>query len=155
VIHKPILVYDGTCNLCITAAKFLHSLDRHELIIYVPYQMVSLKVLNSLSPRSLQGRMHLILENDRVVNGSIAVSEVCKLLFPLGFLCRTLRAPLIQHLYDWLAKRRYGIFGCTKSCFVFDDDQSINYVWEELRRILIPSGSWIKTDLSEVTLRLE
>ena len=130
MIHKPILVYDGTCNLCIIAAKFLHSLDRHGLIIYVPYQMVSLKALDSLSQRSLQGRMHLILENDMVVSGSVAVSEICKLLFPMGFLCQTLRAPLIQHLYDWLAKRRYRIFGCTKSCFAFDDDPQSRIIFE-------------------------
>ena len=119
--NKPLLVYDGICNLCIAAVRFVHSLDRHELIRYVPYQLISSDTLNTISPED-QEQMHLILENGNVVSGSVAISEICKLLFPITFLCKILRTPFVQKLYTWTAKRRYRIFGYKHSCFVRDED---------------------------------
>ena len=118
MLDKPILVYDGVCNLCVTAARFLHRPDRYELFNYMPFQQATRE---TFFQSQLQGQMCVILEDGTVMNGAVAISKVCKLLFPVSFLCEILELPLAQKIYAWLAKRRYGIFGCKQSCFTFKD----------------------------------
>lgn len=118
MLDKPLLVYDGVCNLCVTAARFLHRLDRYELFNYMAFQEATHE---TFLPGQLQGEMCLILEDGTVMNGSFAISKVCRLLFPVSFLCKLLESPPAQKIYAWLVKRRYGLFGCKQSCFTFED----------------------------------
>ena len=120
LISRPYLIYDGICNLCIGSVKILNILDKSGLIRFVPYQQLpaSARERYGLTKNMLQGRMHLILDNNSISSGSIAITEVCNLLTPFHFLCNLLKTKPAQLLYNWIAKRRYRIFGCSDSCFI-------------------------------------
>lgn len=71
-----------------------------------------------LTEEVLRGRMYLIRENGSVIGGPFAITEVCKLLTPFGIICDLFKTPIAERMYDWVAKRRYRIFGCRESSYV-------------------------------------
>lgn len=62
--------------------------------------------------------MYLIRRDGSLASGPFAIVEVCKLLTPFSFICNLFGTPFAQRLYDWVAQRRYRIFGCRESCYV-------------------------------------
>ena len=120
IAHKPRLVYDGVCNLCIGAVRFLNAIDHKHAIEYTPYQRLDPEITRryALSEAELQGRMHMIWRNGSLVRGAAAICEVCKLLVPVTVVCGFFNTPLARRLYDFIARRRYRLFGCSDSCYV-------------------------------------
>jgi predicted DCC family thiol-disulfide oxidoreductase YuxK len=124
--QKPRLIYDGVCNLCSGAVRFLHALDRARLVEYVPYQNIDSSVQRAygLNEELLQGRMYLIGRNGSLSSGPISITEVCNLLTPFKFICDFFKTRQAQRFYDWIAGRRYRIFGCRDTCYVVDSNRS-------------------------------
>jgi predicted DCC family thiol-disulfide oxidoreductase YuxK len=117
--NKPILIYDGICNLCTTAVRFLHALDRSSRLEYVASQLLSLTIRQKykLTSQQLQGQMHLIRGNS-IIGGSGALAEILGLLTPFGFVSVLLRTRPAEQLYSWIASHRYRVFGCRGSCYI-------------------------------------
>lgn len=61
--------------------------------------------------------MHLIQEDGSVLAGPDAITEVCKLLMPVKFACKLFATLPAKKLYEFVAQRRYRIFGCRGSCY--------------------------------------
>ena len=120
IAQKPKLVYDGVCNLCAGAVRFLNAIDHERAVEYAPYQKLGLDEMNTygLSTSELQGRMQIVRRDGSVVRGAAAIADVCKLLAPTIVLCEVFNTPLAQRLYDFLARRRYSLFGCRASCYI-------------------------------------
>jgi predicted DCC family thiol-disulfide oxidoreductase YuxK len=118
IVRKPRLIYDGVCNLCTGAVRFLIAIDRKHAFEYAPYQKLGPDERYGLSTAELQGRMHIVRRDGSVVRGAAAISEACKLLAPIIALCDLFNTPLAQKIYDFIAGRRYRIFGCRDSCYV-------------------------------------
>ena len=121
--QRVFLIYDGVCNLCIIAVRLLHVFDRYGSVGFLSYQMISgeMKARYDLALGNLQGQLHLVLQDGKVISGASAISEVCRLLFPFGVVCQILGTRPFQKLYASLARRRYRIFGCRGSCFMFEN----------------------------------
>jgi predicted DCC family thiol-disulfide oxidoreductase YuxK len=119
---KPQLVYDGVCNLCIGAVRFLNAIDHNHAIQYAPYQTLDPELTRryALSAAELEGRMHIIRQDGSLVKGATAISEACRLLAPVTVICDLFNTTLAQRLYDFIARRRYRLFGCRNSCYVQD-----------------------------------
>lgn len=119
IAHKPCIVYDGVCNLCVGAVRFLNAIDHKHVIEYAPYQKLDPGVTRryALSAAELQGGMHIIRPDGSVMRGAAAISEACKLLAPVTVICDLFNTPLAQRLYDFIAGRRYRLFGCRDSCY--------------------------------------
>lgn len=124
--QKPRLIYDGICNLCVTAVTLLHFLDRSQRIDYVSYQILSSTIRRdySLTDDQLEGQMHLLMHDGRLLSGSLAIGEVCRLIFPRCFVCNLFGRSQLQRLYVWIAKRRYLLFGCRDSCYAIRQNPS-------------------------------
>ena len=114
------MVYDGVCNLCVSAVRFLDLIDHRGLIEFAPFQELALedKAVYRMSDQEFQGRMHYIHQNGSLVSGAPAIAEVCRLLAPFSFICVFFNTPFARKLYDFIARRRYGLFGCRNACYV-------------------------------------
>jgi predicted DCC family thiol-disulfide oxidoreductase YuxK len=90
------------------------------VVCSISYQTISdqVKFEYNLTTEDLQGQMHLVLADGKLLTGPEAISEVCTFICPLGFLCRIFKSPNFQKLYRWLAGRRYQVFGCRQSCYL-------------------------------------
>jgi predicted DCC family thiol-disulfide oxidoreductase YuxK len=90
------------------------------LIEYAPFQELRPEVRETygMSVQDFQGQMHYISQNGSVVSGSVAIAEVCRLLTPFSFICGFFSTPFAIKVYDFIARRRYGLFGCSNLCYV-------------------------------------
>jgi predicted DCC family thiol-disulfide oxidoreductase YuxK len=117
-VDKPRLVYDGVCNLCVGAVRFLNALDRGHAIAYTPYQILEAEWSRyGVSATELQGRIYVI-QDDKIIKGAAAIAEACRLLAPITLICAFFDTPLAEKFYGFIARRRYKLFGCRESCYV-------------------------------------
>jgi len=118
--RRPRAVYDGVCNLCVGAVRFLTAIDRNHEIEYAPYQSLGSaeKRAYGLSVAELQGRIHVVQADGSILKGAAALGEVCKHLSPVVSICGLFNTRLAQGLYDIIASRRYRLFGCRERCYV-------------------------------------
>ena len=117
--NKPLLIYDGICNLCTTAVRFLHALDRRSRLEYIASQLLSPTFRKSynLTDQQLQGQMHLIRESS-ITGGSAAIGEIVDILTPFGWISHILRSRPAERVYSWIAGHRYRLFGCRGTCYM-------------------------------------
>ena len=59
-----------------------------------------------------------VVDRGVLLGGSTALADACGLLTPFGFVCNLFKTAQVQRLYDWVAARRYRIFGCRESCYI-------------------------------------
>ena len=120
IARKPTLIYDGVCNLCTGAVRFLNAIDRNHAVQYAPYQKLAQEERKNYGLKSseVQGRMHIVRVDGTVVRGAAAIAEACKLLAPISVLCELFNTPAAEKLYEFIARRRYRLFGCRDACYV-------------------------------------
>jgi predicted DCC family thiol-disulfide oxidoreductase YuxK len=126
---KPILIYDGYCNLCIRVVKLLEPTNRLPggdfNIRFIPFQKADDLIAHyQLDPEQLQSALHFISADEKVSKAGDAISKLAD-YFPLlklgsGFLTTELG----EKLYRTIATHRYGIFGCTDECYISEFYQS-------------------------------
>lgn len=62
--------------------------------------------------------MHLIRDDGSLMSGPAAITEICNFLAPFKLVCRLFSTSLAERAYNFIAGRRYSLFGCRESCFV-------------------------------------
>ena len=112
------VIYDGSCNLCVSLVQLLESLDRGAQFQYVPMQDAETLSLYGITSADCEAGM-IVLDTQnpaRRWQGSDAAEEIGRLL-PLakGFV-QAYRAlpgakPLGDQVYAFVRDRRYELFG--------------------------------------------
>jgi predicted DCC family thiol-disulfide oxidoreductase YuxK len=120
--HNPILLFDGVCNLCNGAVKFIIKADKKG-----KFKLASLQ---SESGQALLKRFNLPRENFTsfvFIDGEkchLRSSAVLRVLRELGgvwkvfFIFIIVPKPLGDFIYNLIAGNRYKIFGKQDSCMI-------------------------------------
>lgn len=113
---KPVVIYDGGCNICAGNLKWLYRLDTFKKFEALPYQTERLtEIFPGLRIEECQKSMHLAFPNGKIYTGSDAFREVflrMPLMFPVGLVMWLPPvAWLLRRLYPILARNRYRIGG--------------------------------------------
>jgi predicted DCC family thiol-disulfide oxidoreductase YuxK len=113
---KPVVIYDGTCQICAGNLKWLHRLDTLHRFDAMPYQAEELLTLfPHLHLDECQNALHLVFPNGKTFTGADAFREVflrMPLMFPVGLLMSVPPMPrILRRLYPWLARNRYRLGG--------------------------------------------
>ena len=117
--HKPLVVYDGACNICGGNLKWLYRLDWLRRFDALPYQSDEVyRVHPQLTREACEQALQVAFENGRVYSGADAFREVflrMPLTFPVGVLMALPPIPwTLRKLYPILARNRYRLGGhCT------------------------------------------
>ncbi|KAL1195321.1 DCC family protein [Cardamine amara subsp. amara] len=118
---RPIMLFDGVCNLCNGGVKFVRDHDRNRSIRFEALQSETGKKLLMRSGRAPDDISSVVLvEKDRSYIKSEAVLKIMKYIdlpFPqLAFFFQF--APLFvrDFLYENVANNRYAMFGRSDSC---------------------------------------
>jgi predicted DCC family thiol-disulfide oxidoreductase YuxK len=118
--QKPIIFFDGYCNLCSASVQFILKRDKLKLFLFSSLQSDAAKelLLQYQTKNNLVNSV-LFLDQNKVYEKSDAVLRIIKHLgFPykyftiLSFLPKILR----DNLYDFVAKNRFRWFGKKESC---------------------------------------
>ncbi|KAB1218687.1 hypothetical protein CJ030_MR3G026567 [Morella rubra] len=127
---RPIMLFDGVCNLCNGGVRFVRENDRNRGIRFEPLQSEAGKKLLRRSGRAPDDISSVVLvEKDRSYIKSEAVLKIMEYIdLPFPQLASFLQfVPLfIRDLaYDNVANNRYTIFARTESC---NNDNNGNYL---------------------------
>ena len=119
---KPILIYDGHCNLCIRLIHWLEPLNQEGQeyrVELVPFQKAdSLIVQFALKEEELKATLHFIDEQGQVYQRMAAIEKLSE-KFPLLKLASPFwKAGFGDALYNAVAENRYKLFGCSETCYI-------------------------------------
>ena len=121
---RPIIFYDGICNLCSRTVEFLLKLDRKNKFRFIALQSADGKeMMKTLGDSISNVDSVILLKENKVYVRSKAIFEI------IGDTGGFLKVLLIfrifpdrfnDYFYDLLARNRYVIFGKRKECFIAD-----------------------------------
>jgi predicted DCC family thiol-disulfide oxidoreductase YuxK len=119
---RAIILFDGVCNLCNGAVRFIIERDPHAQFAFAPLQSAAARALLEKhgAPTPLPDSMVLI-EGGRVYVRSAAVLRIARGLgFPwrLAYALAAVPRPLRDWAYRLIARSRYRWFGKSESCMV-------------------------------------
>jgi predicted DCC family thiol-disulfide oxidoreductase YuxK len=121
--NRPILLFDGVCNLCNGAVQWVIRHDPEGKIYFAPLQSeMGQQLLRQAGlPKEELSTIVLYL-NGHLYTRSDAALQVLKQLGGLwGLLYVKLKfipRPIRDAAYDWIARNRYRWFGKRESCMV-------------------------------------
>jgi predicted DCC family thiol-disulfide oxidoreductase YuxK len=126
---KPILIYDGYCNLCINLIRTLEPQNRTSeggfKMCFMPFQKADALIEQyGLKREELKSALHFISKKGEVFKAGEAVGKLSE-SFPMlkvgsGFF----KTELGEKFYKLIAANRYGIFGCADECYISEFYQS-------------------------------
>jgi predicted DCC family thiol-disulfide oxidoreductase YuxK len=116
--QPPVVLFDGVCNLCNGAVRFLIARD--------PSARFRLAALQSEAARRLLGKQPplesiVLVEAGRTYTKSAAALRIAlglRFPWPLLYAFLLVPRPLRDAVYDWVARHRYGWFGKREVCMV-------------------------------------
>ncbi len=121
-----LVLFDGVCNLCNGAVRFIIKRDRHARFRFAALQsdaarmlLASIGVDASTLPDSV-----ILVEDGAVFTRSAAALRIARRLrfpWPLTFGLIIVPRPLRDWLYDAVARRRYRWFGRREACMLPDE----------------------------------
>ncbi|KAM7254013.1 hypothetical protein ACFE04_031695 [Oxalis oulophora] len=123
---RPIMLFDGVCNLCNGGVRFVRNVDPNRRIRYEALQSEAGMNLLRRSGRAPDDISSVVLvEKDRSYIKSEAVLKIMEYLdlpFPqLAFFLHLMPLFVRDFVYDNVANNRYNIFGRSDSCEIYDN----------------------------------
>ncbi len=129
---RPVLLFDGVCNLCNASVLFVIRRDRRSHFRFASLQ--------SEAGQALLERFHLpanefetfvLVEDGRCfVRSTAALRVVRKLngLWPFLYVLIVIPGPIRDLLYNFAARRRYRWFGKREACMVPTPEQRSRFL---------------------------
>ncbi|XP_052182653.1 DCC family protein At1g52590, chloroplastic [Diospyros lotus] len=118
---RPIMLFDGVCNLCNGGVRFVRDNDRNRRIRFEALQSEAGKKLLQRCGRAPDDISSVVLvEKERSYIKSEAVLKIMEYIdlpFPqLAFFLQLVPLFVCDFVYDNVANNRYTIFGYSDSC---------------------------------------
>mgnify|MGYP006281757829 FL=1 len=124
--YKPIILFDGYCNLCSSSVIFVLKRERGDVFRYTSLQsdfagrLLSDMGLDKDIPDSI-----VLVEEGEVYTRSTAALRIARKLKPLWsalYAFRVVPKFIRDPVYDWIARNRYKWFGKRSTCYVPNQD---------------------------------
>jgi predicted DCC family thiol-disulfide oxidoreductase YuxK len=125
MLNKPILLYDGYCNLCSWLVRFVKKHDKKGTIGLLPLHKVDSITHITINSEALPNNTVVFIDLQGVVfQKSRAVLRIFKSLggfwLVLWALLIVIPNPLRDLIYNFIARNRYKWFGQRDSCYLPD-----------------------------------
>ncbi len=119
---KPILLFDGYCNLCSNSVQFILKHEKKSDLYFGSLQSdegIALLKLHQINPIKIDS---LILIQNNIVytksSAALRLTPYLKGLYPILY-ALLIVPPLIRNaVYDYVARNRYKWFGKSDSCMM-------------------------------------
>eukprot|EP01025_Chloroclados_australasicus_P043616 TRINITY_DN4678_c0_g2_i3.p2 TRINITY_DN4678_c0_g2~~TRINITY_DN4678_c0_g2_i3.p2 ORF type:complete len:207 (+),score=17.54 TRINITY_DN4678_c0_g2_i3:248-868(+) len=118
---RPIILFDGVCNLCNTGVNFVLDFDPDGAYRFAALQSEAGKALLQRSGRAAEDISSIVLvtpdkhwiKSEAVVK----IAEKLKMPLPVFSAFSRLFVPALRDvMYDWISTNRYKLFGETAQC---------------------------------------
>lgn len=119
--EKPVILFDGVCNLCNSAVNFILKRDKKKQFRFVSLQTErGAEVIAKFEISPETDSVILIFDN-RAYTESDAAIEIARLLptpWNWFLVFKIIPEKLRNRIYKWIAKNRYRWFGKRETCRV-------------------------------------
>jgi predicted DCC family thiol-disulfide oxidoreductase YuxK len=120
---KPVVIFDGACNLCNGAVDFIVRHDRRSLFLFASHQSAAAQeLLRSLGVEGADNKTVYLVYRRTVYIRSTAALMIARLLpLPFSLVSWLMIIPpcIRDRVYEWVAENRYRWFGTRKTCRAF------------------------------------
>lgn len=116
---RPVILFDGFCNLCSGTVDFLLKYDRKKQFSFISLQSAEGKLLTLKYQIPTDTDSVILIKSNRIYFESDAFIEIVATLnFPwkLMSIIKFIPAQIRNSIYRWFAKNRYRWFGKRESC---------------------------------------
>lgn len=120
--QKPVLLFDGVCNLCNGIVQFVIKRDPKKKFLFTSLQSdAGQELLQQFGLRDLDLDSFVYVQHNQYYTKSTAALHVLKGLgrgWQLLYIFIMIPRPVRDKIYDWIAKNRYKWFGKKDQCMV-------------------------------------
>ncbi len=120
--NTHILLFDGVCNLCNSAVRFVIKNDHQKRFRFASLQSdAGKRLLQSVGlPENHIHSIVYITGNNVYIKSDAALKAACQLKPPVKLLVILLIVPkfIRDAMYNWVAKNRYRWFGKKETCMI-------------------------------------
>ncbi|MED0677204.1 thiol-disulfide oxidoreductase DCC family protein [Aneurinibacillus thermoaerophilus] len=120
--HNTILLFDGVCNLCNQAVKFIIPRDPQRNFRFASLQSnTGQRLLQQYGLPSDTLNSVILLDNGKAYTKSSAALRVARKLggiWSLLYVFIMVPRPLRDIIYNWVARNRYRWFGKRETCML-------------------------------------
>lgn len=134
-VQRPIILFDGVCNLCNTAVRWVLKRDKQERFDFAALQSQAARreLGKVLGPEEIQAlpASIVLIDSDGVHIRSTASLRIARALgFPSSMLGWgvVVPRPIRDAIYDLIARRRYRWFGRRESCMTPSADVAARFL---------------------------
>ena len=116
---RPVILFDGFCNLCSGTVDFLLKHDRKKQFSFISLQSAEGKLLILKYQIPADTDSVILIKSNRIYFESEAFVEIAATLnFPwkLMSIIKFIPAQIRNSTYRWISKNRYRWFGKRESC---------------------------------------
>jgi len=121
-IKKPVVLFDGVCNLCTGSVQFIIKHDPGRRFRFASLQSeYGKKVLQDFHLSSHHLDSFILLENGKIYKqstGALRVTKKLKGLWPLLYGCIIVPPFIRNAVYSFIANNRYKWFGKKETCWL-------------------------------------
>lgn len=121
-VEKPVIFFDGVCNLCNASVQFAIKHDKNEVFKFTALQGNYAKTILPKFNINLERINTIILvENNQLYTKSSAALRIAKKLnglWPMLYAFMIIPKFIRDWFYDIIAKNRYKWWGRQESCWV-------------------------------------
>ena len=119
---RPIILFDGVCNLCIRAVQFIIKRDKKKQFLFASLQgQTGQELLRKFNLPADKFHSLLLIEGDKSFTHSTATLRIArrfqgpwKLLYGFIIVPKFIR----NAIYRWVSRNRYQWFGKQEECMV-------------------------------------
>ena len=133
--ERPVILFDGVCNLCTASVRFVIARDRRKLFRFASLQSpVAERLLGAeAQPRDSLESVVLVADGRIHRKSTAALLTARRLdgLWPLLAVFLAVPRPLRDAVYDWIGRRRYRWFGRRDVCWLPDADLAERFLEEQ------------------------
>lgn len=119
-VGQRLVIYDGVCNFCNGAARFIAARDPQCRYRFTPMQSnLAQALIQHHGIPNVGVDTFLLIKQGRCHVWTDAAFEIAKELRGYWFVLTALRViprPLRDAMYRWFARNRYRLFGRTREC---------------------------------------
>lgn len=121
-VRDSLIIFDGVCNLCNGAIKFIIERDSSSSFQFAPIQSEPAKnILSQLKLSSGNVDSIILIQDGKSYVKSSAALRICRRLdglWPLLYAFLLMPRPVRDYFYDIVAKNRYQWFGRKEKCII-------------------------------------
>ncbi|MDH7462413.1 thiol-disulfide oxidoreductase DCC family protein [Chitinophagaceae bacterium 26-R-25] len=118
---KPVILFDGVCNLCNSSVQFVIKRDKQNRFQFASLQSeFGQRILSQHSLSSSDFNSFLLFENDKLFTKSTGALKVLSQLHNWRWATIFLLVPkfIRDAVYNFIARNRYRWFGKREACWV-------------------------------------